>query len=703
MTAENVRVLVESKLSPLGLLRRADGSAPAAPRSNPLLALRFRLVVSNPRVTRRLTAPFTVLFRPFVVAAVLAAFLLTTGWVLFDKGLASATHQAFHEPGLLLLVFAITVVSAGFHEFGHAAACRYGGATPGTMGVGLYLVWPAFYTNVDDSYRLGRAGRVRVDLGGLYFNAIVAVAMFATWAVVRWDALLLIIAAQVLQMLRQLAPFVRFDGYHILADLTGVPDLYARIKPTLLGLLPTRWGRAESRVLRPWARVVVTLWVLTVVPLLLLSLVLVVTALPRVAATAWQSLHQHALLLGTHWAAGDAARVGVGLLSILAICLPLLGTAYLLVRLVRRTVTAVCRGTAGRPGRRAAALVAGAALVAALAWVWWPDGTRYQPIQRYERGTVADALPAADRQPAVPPTRPPQVGERRTVTTVWPTTASRPTGDQRLALVLVPREPDRSGGAPAPAWVFPFNPPAAPGAGDNQALAVNTRDGSTLYDVVFALVWATDDTVDNRNEAWALANCRDCQTVAVAFQVVLVVGRADVVVPENISAAVNYSCQDCLTYALASQLVVTLPEGLSDEARARLTALWAEIERFGQRVRGLSPQEIQAQLERYKEQILAIIRADAPAGPAPSGTPTTAAPGSPSATASPAGTPTGSASASPSPATGPTTVPAPPAAPGGTPTTPGTAAPDPTPAGTSPEPTGEPGPSSAAPEQSPTP
>ena len=117
------------------------------------------------------------------------AFLAVSGWVLFDKGLASATHQAFDEPGLLLVVFALTVLSAGFHEFGHAAAARYGGATPGAMGTGLYLVWPAFYTDVTDSYRLGRAGRVRTDLGGLYFNAIVTLATFGVWFATGWDAM----------------------------------------------------------------------------------------------------------------------------------------------------------------------------------------------------------------------------------------------------------------------------------------------------------------------------------------------------------------------------------------------------------------------------------------------------------------------------------------------------------------------------------
>ena len=45
-------------------------------------------------MTRRITRPFAVLFRPVVVAVVLVAFLLSTGWVLSEKGLASATHQA---------------------------------------------------------------------------------------------------------------------------------------------------------------------------------------------------------------------------------------------------------------------------------------------------------------------------------------------------------------------------------------------------------------------------------------------------------------------------------------------------------------------------------------------------------------------------------------------------------------------------------
>src|SRR4051794_4599499 len=169
VSADNVRTLVDEHLRPLGVMTRADGSQPEVKRSNPLLGLRLRYAVTDPERTRRLTRPFGFLFRPWVVVPVLGAFAVVCWWVFLEKGLASATRDAFDHPGLLLLVFAVTVFSAGFHEFGHASAARYGGATPGVMGAGLYVIWPAFYTDVTDSYRLGRGGRPRTHLRGAFF------------------------------------------------------------------------------------------------------------------------------------------------------------------------------------------------------------------------------------------------------------------------------------------------------------------------------------------------------------------------------------------------------------------------------------------------------------------------------------------------------------------------------------------------------
>src|SRR5256885_3554954 len=71
-----------------------------------------------------------------------------------------------------MMKLGLAIHSAALHECAPATACSYGGAHPGVMGVGIYLVWPAFYTDVTDAYRLGKGGRLRTDLGGVYFNAL---------------------------------------------------------------------------------------------------------------------------------------------------------------------------------------------------------------------------------------------------------------------------------------------------------------------------------------------------------------------------------------------------------------------------------------------------------------------------------------------------------------------------------------------------
>jgi len=537
-------------------------------------------------------------------------------WVLFSEGLAAATAQAFQNPALFLTVVGVTVLSAGLHEFGHAAAARYGGSTPGVMGFGIYLFWPAFYTDVTDSYRLGRGGRIRTDLGGLYFNALVVLASFAVWWLTDWHAVLLIVATQVIQMIRQLMPMLRFDGYHVLADLTGVPDLYQRIGPVMRGLLPGNWRQPEATALKTWARLLVIAWVLVVVPLMAFSLLLMVVALPRLLATAWASLGEQADRLSADFADGDMLGVLTRVLAIVALVVPLLGIGYVLVRLVRRTAVGVWRRTEGRPVRRGLALLVAAALVAGLAWAWWPVDDRYRPVQPWEGGTVLDAVPAASSSLL-------EEGSRGTASTVWPADAGPlPTEDSPvLALVLVPASQGvaegsegTAGGAAdgeegaAPTWVFPFDRPLPPAEGDNQALAVNTEDGSVLYDVSFALVWADGDEALNVNEAYALASCQDCRTVAVAFQVVLLVGSVDVVVPQNLAAAVNYACIECVTYALATQLVVSLPGELSADGQEALAAIWAELQEFGENIEDVPLAELRDRLTEFEERILDVVQ-----------------------------------------------------------------------------------------------
>src|SRR2546423_12867088 len=90
LDVEHVDALAE-KLAAQGLLAGTEHQAP--PKRNPLLALRWKVLVTDPVLTRRLTAPFTFLFSPWIMFPALVGFAGVFWFVLFDKGVAGATAQ----------------------------------------------------------------------------------------------------------------------------------------------------------------------------------------------------------------------------------------------------------------------------------------------------------------------------------------------------------------------------------------------------------------------------------------------------------------------------------------------------------------------------------------------------------------------------------------------------------------------------------
>ncbi len=428
-TTDDVRFLVEEKLRPLGVLKEPDGSNPSVEKPGALLQIRGRFTLFSEKTTQLLTSPFRLLFLPPIVLVVIAGFAAMVGWLLFAEGLGGATRQLLYSPGMLILTFVLTAASAGFHEFGHAAACRYGGGKPGVIGGGIYLVWPAFYTDVTDSYRLSRGGRLRTDLGGLYFNMLFSLATVGVWALTDYDPLLVLVPLQLLQMTHQLMPFVRLDGYYLLSDITGVPDLFARIKPTLQSAIPGQPTTERAQALKPWVRVVVTLWVLAVVPILLASLTFALVGLPRLLATVGDSLGRQWDSVTRALSDGDFVQVVASALASFAVALPAASILFVLIRTVHRAWRKGWQATEGRPVARAALGPAAALLVAGLAWLWWPNG-EYKPLHRGERWTLQDTVKQVRHvpsgRPGLTPERSEELEPQPTTTTTAPTTTTTP-------------------------------------------------------------------------------------------------------------------------------------------------------------------------------------------------------------------------------------------------------------------------------------
>ncbi|MEV7151609.1 hypothetical protein ACIBCP_33305 [Streptomyces sp. NPDC051287] len=404
VSGENIRFLVEKKLEPLGVTvpEGQEDDEVDAPRSDLLLALKGHRVIFDERRTAKIARSLSWLHRPVVVALVLAAVVAMDVWLFGFFGAIEPVLQVLDQPVLILVVFVLTVASLVFHEFGHASACRYGGARPGCIGCGLFLIWPSMYTDVTDVYRIGRAGRLRTDLGGVYFNIVFMLAMAGAYFATGAQFFLATVYLGHFEILEQLMPAVRLDGYYILGDLAGVPDLYGKIKPILLALVPGPRGdkaREEVAGLKKSARTIVATWVLTMVPLIIGELGYALWNLPRILTTMVRSLTEQLVGTGSAFVDGKIVEGLVGTIGSVMLLCPMAGVVYLSVKIGGRLVRAAKRTTEGRPALR---LVVCALVLAGLTGLSyaWVSGVTPKPLPK--QPPIAPIL-----QPGVPTEAPP--------------------------------------------------------------------------------------------------------------------------------------------------------------------------------------------------------------------------------------------------------------------------------------------------------
>ena len=144
---------------------------------------------------------------------------------------------------------------------------------------------------------------------------------------------------------------------------------------------------------------------------------------------------------------------------------------------------------------------------------------------------------------------------------------------------------------------------------DNVAVAVNTEDGASVFRLAFSIRRVADGVVDQTNTAVALASCTDCQTVALAFQVVLVRGEADVVTPVNQALAYNAECVECVTYASATQIVLGFDGNVrfTSDGYRRLTALHKTLRELEDLAPELTVAELNAQVQAAKAELIDIL------------------------------------------------------------------------------------------------
>lgn len=332
----NVTFLAEQRLAPLGVLEPRPGEVARMPKGSHLFALGLRAALLPAGVIRVITRPFLGLFHPVVVVGALVGLVVLDGWLFLGRGFGSEMVDVLTDPVLVAALGVFQLFSGLFHELGHSTACRYGGASPGKVGAGIYLVWPVFYSDVTDSYRLSRRGRLRTDLGGVYFNVLLVLLLAGAYVATGFEPLLVAIAVEQFRILQQFLPFLRLDGYYLMSDLIGVPDLFSRIGPILRSLRPGATPEPAVAELKPRVRPIVTLWVLASVVAISAFLVGVAVNAPSWVARASAIFSGRIDDAGASLAEGNLLGAAFSVIRAGLAFIPVIGITWVVVRMALR-------------------------------------------------------------------------------------------------------------------------------------------------------------------------------------------------------------------------------------------------------------------------------------------------------------------------------------------------------------------------------
>lgn len=179
----------------------------------------------------------------------ISSFYVFTGW--------SITQIV----GLYLTIILIIVI----HEFGHGCTCKYYGGDVHQMGFLLiYLINPALYCNVSDSYRFPKKlSRLMVIFGGPLVELFIGSLFVYIWWLtdpklhIHDFAFKIVLFSSISAWIFNMNPLLRYDGYYALSEVVDIPNLRKRsfeylgyLFKSIFGLpgKPPVGGRRERRV-----------------------------------------------------------------------------------------------------------------------------------------------------------------------------------------------------------------------------------------------------------------------------------------------------------------------------------------------------------------------------------------------------------------------------------------------------------------------
>jgi putative peptide zinc metalloprotease protein len=227
------RWLVDQGLAqPVDTMLAGRGSGPPPAPRPPFNPFMIRIGAFNPdRWLLALDARLGILwtrwfFAVWFALGTVAIYKLATHWVSWNAVPAQILDRDnWFRLGIVWCALKV------LHEFGHGLSCRHFGIPVRRAGLLLIFFAPVPFVDVSGSWRISsRRRRLAISAAGMYLELFIAFAALLAWtpdSLELFDRLCVdvVILAGLNTLAFNANPLMRFDGYYILADVVGIPNL----------------------------------------------------------------------------------------------------------------------------------------------------------------------------------------------------------------------------------------------------------------------------------------------------------------------------------------------------------------------------------------------------------------------------------------------------------------------------------------------
>lgn len=228
-----LRACVPGHSQRLNEIRKRQMSQALLRRMMSLLTYRFRGIDPTP-VLNFLNQFFGWIFHIRCIVAGILFFITALMMVLARRAQLEIElpeiGSLFTPTNLPILLLSVLFVRI-LHEFGHGLTCRHYGGECHELGVLIVGFMPLLYCDVSDSWlQQDRRKRMLVSAAGIGTELLLAAVFAVLWIISRPGflhtfSLNVMIVSSLNTILVNGNPLLKYDGYYVLSDWLGVPNL----------------------------------------------------------------------------------------------------------------------------------------------------------------------------------------------------------------------------------------------------------------------------------------------------------------------------------------------------------------------------------------------------------------------------------------------------------------------------------------------